>query len=115
MAIASARLNVKQNLPQQLDNCRFLHSNCLDEFESLGIDGVDLVLCNPPFHQQNAITDHIAYQMFKDAKKYLHRGGELRIIGNRHLDYPQKLKRLFGGYRVIASDRKFSILSTIKK
>ena len=115
MAVESARENVLRNLPEQIDNCRFLQSNCLDEFPSLNLGGVDLVLCNPPFHQQNAITDHIAYQMFKDAKKYLHRGGELRIIGNRHLDYPQKLKRLFGGYRVVASDRKFSILSTIKR
>ena len=115
MAVESAKLNVQNNLPAQLQNCYFLQSNCLDEFPSLGLDGIDLVLCNPPFHQQNAITDHIAYQMFKDAKKYLHRGGELRIIGNRHLDYPQKLKRLFGGYRVVASDRKFSILSTIKR
>ena len=115
MAIESARENVMANVPEQVKNCHFLHNNCLDEFPSLGISGIDLVLCNPPFHQQNAITDHIAYQMFKDAKKYLHRGGELRIIGNRHLDYPQKLKRLFGGYRVVASDRKFSILSTIKR
>lgn len=115
MAVESARINVQNNCPQQLDNCHFLQSNCLDEFPSLDLEGIDLVLCNPPFHQQNAITDHIAFQMFKDAKKYLRRGGELRIIGNRHLDYPQKLKRLFGGYRVVASDRKFSILSTIKR
>jgi 16S rRNA (guanine1207-N2)-methyltransferase/23S rRNA (guanine1835-N2)-methyltransferase len=75
---------------------------------------VDVVLCNPPFHQQNTVTDHIALQMFSDAKRHLSRGGELRIIGNRHLDYPLKLKGLFGGYKVIASNAKFSILSCIK-
>ena len=116
MALASARQNIEKNLPGAVERCEFLWSNCLDEFSDLENQGpVDIVLCNPPFHQQNAITDHIAYQMFKDAKHHLNKGGELRIIGNRHLDYPQKLKRMFGGYKVIASDRKFSILSAIKR
>lgn len=116
MAIESAKLNVEENLPEALNRCEFLVSNCLDEYEQLQEPGkAQIILCNPPFHQQNAITDHIAYQMFVDAKQYLQPRGELRIIGNRHLDYPQKLKRLFGGYNVVASDRKFSILSAIKR
>lgn len=116
MAIASARASVQATLPDALSRCEFLQSNCLDEFDSLNNPvRPDVVLCNPPFHQQNAITDHIAWQMFKDARYRLNIGGELRIIGNRHLDYPQKLKRLFGGYQVIASDRKFSVLSAINR
>ena len=31
------------------------------------------------------VADHIAWQMFKQAKDTLKEGGELRIIGNRHL------------------------------
>lgn len=112
MAITSARENIQQNLPQQLSQAEFVLSNCLEE---LGERKVNQVLCNPPFHQQNAITDHIAWQMFKDAHQNLHKGGELRIVGNRHLDYPAKLKRLFGGYKVVASNNKFSILSAIKR
>lgn len=116
MAVESARLNVQENLPEAMARCHFLVSNCLEQLHELQLDsGVDLVLCNPPFHQQNTVTDHIAFQMFKDARRALNRSGELRIIGNRHLDYPQKLKRLFGGYKVVASDRKFSILSAIKR
>lgn len=116
MAVASAKLNVEHNMPDKLPQCEFLVSNCLDQFEQLNDrSNIDIVLCNPPFHQQNAITDHIAIQMFQDAKKVLKRGGELRIVGNRHLDYGQKLKSLFGGYTSVASDRKFSILSAIKR
>lgn len=118
MAVASAHLNVQQNMPESLQRCEFLVSNCLDGFEGEG-EGeeslIDIVLCNPPFHQQNTITDHIAWQMFQDAKRVLKKGGELRIVGNRHLDYPDKLKRLFGNCKVIASDRKFSILSALKR
>ncbi|MFQ3221316.1 MAG: 23S rRNA (guanine1835-N2)-methyltransferase [Paraglaciecola sp.] len=115
MAVESARRNIQHNMPEKLAQCEFLVSNCLDDFAQLSdASELDIVLCNPPFHQQNAITDHIALQMFSDSKKYLKRGGELRVVGNRHLDYPQRIKQLFGSYTVLASDRKFSILSAIK-
>jgi 16S rRNA (guanine1207-N2)-methyltransferase/23S rRNA (guanine1835-N2)-methyltransferase len=115
MALASARHNVQTNMPERLEQCTFLVNNCLDDFEQItGIQNVDMVLCNPPFHQQNTITDHIALQMFNDAKRVLKHNGELHVVGNRHLDYPAKLKRMFANYSVLASDRKFSILSCIK-
>jgi 16S rRNA G1207 methylase RsmC len=69
------------------------------------------VLCNPPFHQQTATTDHIAWQMFNDAFRVLKKGGELRIIGNRQLGYHVKLKRIFGNYNEIATNNKFVTLS----
>ncbi len=112
MAVTSARENVQANFPHLIEQCDFIVSNCLEALDSSTT--VDVVLCNPPFHQQNTVTDHIALQMFSDAKRQLSRGGELRIIGNRHLDYPLKLKGLFGGYKVIGSNAKFSILSCIK-
>lgn len=113
MAVESARLNVIAHLGSD-ERASFVVSNCLEEVLKDAESSYDLVLCNPPFHQQNAITDHVAYQMFKDSKSGLKHGGELRIVGNRHLDYPQKLKKLFGGYQVIDSNKKFSILSTYK-
>lgn len=115
MAVESARLNVQTNLPAKVSQCQFVVSNCLEQLDTATAGRVDLVLCNPPFHQQNRITDHIAWQMFCDAKRFLRPGGELRIVGNRHLDYFQKLKRLFGGCRLVAGNPKFSILSAIKR
>ncbi|MFC6440949.1 methyltransferase [Bowmanella sp. JS7-9] len=111
MAVESARLNIETNLPDQASVCQFIWSNCLEQVQQRA----DTVVCNPPFHQQNTITDHIAWQMFTDSFDRLSKGGELRIVGNRHLDYPQKLKRLFGGYQVVAANNKFSILSAVKK
>ncbi|WP_375055661.1 methyltransferase [Zobellella sp. DQSA1] len=111
MAIASCRLNVQHNLPDAESRAHFMVNNCLD---GMAPDSADLVLCNPPFHQQQAITDHIAWQMFVDAKRVLRRSGELLLVANRHLDYHQKLKRLFGNQRVVASNRKFVILRAIK-
>ncbi|BEO39512.1 ribosomal RNA large subunit methyltransferase G [Serratia marcescens] len=111
MAVASSELNVEHNLPQELDRCQFEVNNALAGIER---ESVQAVLCNPPFHQQHAITDHTAWQMFCDAKRCLQVGGELRIVGNRHLDYHQKLKRLFGNCALVASNKKFVILRAVK-
>lgn len=116
MAIESAKQNVHTNLAGRVNQSRYLVGNCLEQFDQLSQPtSPDIVLCNPPFHQQNTITDHIAFQMFTDAKQHLKKGGELRVVGNRHLDYPKKLKRLFGGFSLIASNNKFNIWSAIKR
>ncbi|WP_421188957.1 methyltransferase [Aeromonas sanarellii] len=112
MAVASARLNVEHNLPDALPRARFMVNNCLD---GVPAGSADRILCNPPFHQLQTITDHIAWQMFTDAHRVLPQGGELWIVGNRHLDYHNKLKRLFGNAQVIASNSKFVILKAIKR
>ena len=112
MAIASAKLNMTENLPSAIEQCHFQVNDCLTSVEG---GSVDLVLCNPPFHQQTATTDHIAWQMFKDSHRVLKKGGELRIIGNRQLGYHIKLKRIFGNETLIASNDKFVTISAIKR
>lgn len=112
MAVHSARLTIEANFPDTETELEYIHSNCLEQVD---IKNADIVLCNPPFHQQNTITDHIAWQMFNDARQALRTGGELRIVGNRHLGYHEKLKRIFGGYKQVASNQKFVILNCIKR
>ncbi|MGE4405182.1 methyltransferase [Pseudomonas sp.] len=75
---------------------------------------LDLVLCNPPFHQQQVVGDFLAWRMFTQARTALAKGGELWIVGNRHLGYHLKLKRLFGKVEQIAATPKFVILRAIK-
>ncbi len=112
MALESAKQNLLDNLGQQRD-IQCIANNCLDGFES---ESSSLIMCNPPFHQQQAITDHIAWQMFCDSKQVLNKGGHLLVIGNRHLGYDAKLKRLFGdnNVKLIASNNKFVILQATK-
>lgn len=112
MAITSAEENIKANLPQRMNQCHFHLNDCLTNVQS---NSVDLILCNPPFHQHNATTDHIAWQMFKDSHRVLKKGGELRIIGNRQLAYHIKLQRIFGNEKLIASNDKFVTQSAIKR
>ncbi len=73
----------------------------------------DLILCNPPFHQNNTVGTHIALRMFQQAQQHLTEQGELRVVGNRHLDYRIPLKRLFKTVNILDSNKKFSIYQAL--
>ena len=74
----------------------------------------ELVLCNPPFHQQNTLTLDIAKRMFTSAKTALASDGELWVVANRHLPYYRLLKRLFKHCNTIATDSKFSLYQCVR-
>lgn len=102
------------------ENWRLCHGARQAEFHvNDGLSGVapgsvDVVLCNPPFHQQQVVGDHLALRMFQQAHKALRVGGELWIVGNRHLGYHAKLKRAFREVSLVASNAKFVILKARK-
>ncbi|MBA9044230.1 16S rRNA (guanine1207-N2)-methyltransferase [Streptomyces phaeogriseichromatogenes] len=86
-----------------------------DGLTGVAPDSVDLVLNNPPFHSHQATTDATARRMFTGARRALRAGGELWVIGNRHLGYHITLKRVFGNCELVASDAKFVLLKAVKK
>ncbi|WP_295466434.1 class I SAM-dependent methyltransferase [uncultured Pseudomonas sp.] len=75
---------------------------------------LDLILCNPPFHQQQVVGDFLAWRMFQQARAALDAQGELWLVGNRHLGYHVKLKRLFKRVEQIAATPKFVILKAVQ-
>ncbi|MEU4112105.1 methyltransferase [Streptomyces sp. NPDC027717] len=86
-----------------------------DGLAGVASGSVDLVLNNPPFHSHQATSDATSWRMFTGAEQALRPGGELWVIGNRHLGYHVKLKRLFGNCELVASDPKFVVLRAVKK
>ncbi|TCR11478.1 16S rRNA (guanine1207-N2)-methyltransferase [Streptomyces sp. BK205] len=76
---------------------------------------VDVVLNNPPFHSHQATTDATAWRMFAGARRALRPGGELWVVGNRHLGYHVKLRKLFGNSQLVAGDPKFVVLKAVKR
>lgn len=86
-----------------------------DGMEGFPAGSVDLVLNNPPFHSHQAMTDATAWRMFKGARRALRPGGELWVVGNRHLGYHVKLRRLFGNSELVASDAKFVVLKAVRR
>lgn len=110
MAVDSAKQTFELAFGDQR-TAQFLVNDCLTGFEK---NSADLILNNPPFHQNNAVGDEVAWKMFKQSKGVLKEGGELWVIGNRHLSYYIKLKKLFGNCETIASNKKFVILKSVK-
>ncbi|MAZ89453.1 MAG: 50S rRNA methyltransferase [Cellvibrionaceae bacterium] len=111
MAVESAKSNAERALTST-HHCHFSSGDSLTDFTS---ESADIILNNPPFHQQTVVGDHLAWKMFNDAKRVLRSGGSLWVIGNRHLNYHSKLKRLFGNSSTIAADRKFVVLRAKKR
>ena len=109
MAIESAKVNFTAAFTGNR-KAIFKVNDCLIGIEK---NSADLILNNPPFHQDNAVGDEIAWQMFKQSRDVLKPGGELWVIGNRHLGYHIKLKKIFGNCEMIASNRKFVILKSV--
>jgi 16S rRNA (guanine1207-N2)-methyltransferase len=109
MAVQSARENWHAALGERPSDIR-----AGDGLAEQPADSLDLVLCNPPFHQQQVVGDFLAWRMFVQARNALVKGGELWIVGNRHLGYHAKLKRLFRGVEQVAATPKFVVLKASK-
>ncbi|MFC3608732.1 methyltransferase [Stutzerimonas tarimensis] len=110
MAVQSARENW-----QAVHGGRPADIRAGDGFAEQPAASLDLVLCNPPFHQQQVVGDFLAWRMFLQAYAALTRGGELWIVGNRHLGYHAKLKRLFGNCEQVAATPKFVVLKATRQ
>lgn len=111
MAVDSARINFEAAFGKER-NADFKVTNCL---QGVASEFADLILNNPPFHQQHSVGDSIAWQMFTDSRKVLKTGGELWVVGNRHLAYHAKLKKIFGNCEQVASNKKFVLLKAVKQ
>ncbi len=112
MAIVSANKNHQQAFPNIEVAAKF---NCTNGLEETDTATVQLILCNPPFHQQHVVGEHIAAGMLREAKRCLAPYGELWIVCNRQLSYKQRLGRIFGHCQIIATNRKFTILRAVKR
>jgi 16S rRNA (guanine1207-N2)-methyltransferase len=109
-AVASAEATYKANgAPGQAE------FRVGDGLSGVPAGSVDLVLNTPPFHSHQATTDATAWRMFTGARRALRPGGELWVVGNRHLGYHVKLRRLFGNCRLVAGDPKFVVLRAVRR
>lgn len=77
-------------------------------------DFYDGIFCNPPFHEQNVVGEHIAWRLFRHAQQCLKPGASLYVVCNRHLNYIPKLKNLFKDVSVISQHPKFMLIKANK-
>jgi 23S rRNA (guanine1835-N2)-methyltransferase len=75
----------------------------------------ELILINPPFHQQGSIAVESARNMFSKAARLLAADGELWIVANRHLGYHKLLNSLFSHLTIEFEDKGYAIYSAHQK
>ena len=105
MAVWSAREGFKAN--EMGGRGFFLTGDGLEDFEKAS---ADVILCNPPFHYQNAQTLEIALSLFDQAREVLKPDGELWVVANRHLGHHKSLAARFSRVQTAALDDKFIVL-----
>ncbi|MFD7863161.1 methyltransferase [Streptomyces sp. NPDC057682] len=110
-AVASAEATFRANTGSDA-RARYVVGDGLTDAEP---GSADLVLNNPPFHSHQATTDATARAMFQGARTALRPGGELWVVGNRHLGYHTRLRRIFGNCTTVAGDPKFVVLRAVKR
>ncbi len=103
MALGSSERTLKEN---QLEG-KVIASNVFSHID----DRFDLIVSNPPFHDGVDTAYTAVETLIMESKKYLNRGGELRIVANAHLPYPDLLDKTFGNHQVLAKTNKFKVYS----
>lgn len=71
----------------------------------------DVVVMNPPFHQDRDADPEIGQRMIRAAAAALKPGGRLFMVANRHLPYQPVLAQAFASVQEIAVDSAFRVYS----
>ncbi|MDO4430531.1 MAG: 16S rRNA (guanine(1207)-N(2))-methyltransferase RsmC [Lonepinella koalarum] len=101
IAIASSQRTLSENQ---------LHGTVVASDVFSHIEGkFDLIISNPPFHDGIDTAYRAVGELIAQAKNYLHCGGELRIVANAFLPYPDLLDKHFGQHQVLAKNGKFKV------
>ena len=71
----------------------------------------DLIISNPPFHDGIDTAYRAVNELIQQAKWHLREGGELRLVANAFLPYPDLLDQYFGKHEILAKTGKFKVYS----
>lgn len=108
LAVHCASETVAHN---NLKNAKVLPS---DLFSALEDQSFDLIVSNPPFHKNWAISTHITNHFIAKATKHLNSSGRLIIVANAFLKYEQAFSDNFKQSGIRTQNNKYKILEAIK-
>ncbi len=110
LAVASTRATAVANgVDGQVD------VHWADGAEPVPDGSADIVLLNPPFHSDAALSTGIAQHLFAEAARVLRPGGKLWCVWNSHLRYRPALRRIVGPTRQIARNPKFTVTASTRE
>jgi len=69
----------------------------------------DLIITNPPFHNEHQTDISIGTDLFAEAADRLTPDGHLVVVANRHLNYATHLRRYFDEVLEVSTNEKFVV------
>ncbi len=103
MALVSAERTLAENRLQGKVVASDVFSHIDEKF--------NIILSNPPFHDGIDTAYRAVETLIRQARQHLTAGGELRIVANAFLPYPNLLDEHFGTHQVLAKTGKFKVYS----
>ena len=74
----------------------------------------DVVVTNPPFHQERQTNYNVAHQFIRDAASVLQRRGRLYVVANRFIRYERQMSEHFYEVSVAYEDNLYRVLLAIR-
>jgi 16S rRNA (guanine1207-N2)-methyltransferase len=105
-AIDAARRNIAD------ERARFLHADLRGP--APGLEGLDFVAMNPPFHEGGQEDRGLGLAFISAAAALLRPGGVCRMVANIALPYEGRLKAAFAGVRMLAQSGGYKVYEAIR-
>ncbi len=104
LAIRCARASVEAN---SLKNVEIVAGDMMS-----GVPGkqFNLIVSNPPFHQQFDVNTNVAHRLIREASAALRPGGRLVIVANAFLKYDQAMEENLIRVRTLAENGRYVVL-----
>ncbi|MCO7244750.1 methyltransferase [Halomonas sp. Mc5H-6] len=80
-----------------------------DVFSALQGERFDLIVSNPPFHQERDVSYGPSQRLIRQAPAHLTSGGRLMLVANAFLPYPDLLQSAFEQFQTLADNRRFRV------
>lgn len=84
-----------------------------DAMSTFPAASVDLIVCNPPFHEGASLHTGSAEKLFEAAGRVLRSGGEMWTVYNTHLGYRGALGKAVGPTAVAGKNAKFTVTRSV--
>jgi 16S rRNA (guanine1207-N2)-methyltransferase len=110
LAVRCARASIRAN--DLADRCIVLPGDVTGPVRDRRFD---LVLSNPPFHEEGEVTTRTAGRIIREGYTVLRPRGRLRIVANRFLPYDRVMRETFGNVTIIAATGRYYVLESVRR
>lgn len=103
---AAAIMACRDNIQTFKVDTQVIAGDCADSVN----ESVDLVLCNPPFHQGFSVDSQLTEKFVAATANHLRKGGDALFVVNTFIAIEKVAQRYFKQITLMANNRKFKVL-----